>query len=47
LRYPHEAPDAVPVSSVNSTVNCDIRDEGISPRIVEYTFSGFYAKLPY
>jgi hypothetical protein len=27
--------------------NCDARYEGISPQNVEYTFSGFYAKLPY
>jgi len=43
---PSEAPEALLVSSVNSMINCDIRDKGISPRIVEYTFSGFYAKLP-
>jgi hypothetical protein len=26
--------------------NFDVRHEGVSLRIVEYTFAGFYAKLP-
>jgi hypothetical protein len=37
---------AVSVSSVNSTTNYDVRKKGVAPRIVEYTFSGFYVKLP-
>ena len=46
LRYPHDDPQPVPTSLVNSETNRGIRQEGISPRIVEYTFSGFYAKKP-